>query len=360
MGKVIKGAYTLDEIKIVKENYGKLTSNEIGLLIGRSCASVKTKARELGIVRIPSKQWTNEEDNYLRDNYILMKYKDMAEFLQRSYSSVRVRCGKLGLQKNDFDWNDENLKFLIDNYHDMPNKNIALFLNKTIDTIENKAFNLGLKKRKYSIDNRYFENIDTEDKAYWLGFLYADGCVRVLDGKANVTIGLNPKDRNHLEKFKDCLKSNAPIREYVHPRGLYTTSSLTLNCTSMAYDLIKLGCVPNKTYKNIRIPDIKEDLKLSFIRGFVDGDGWISIKKNCRGASIGMVSNYKFILEDIQEILSNKGIYSILRLESKGHFTLNIGRKDDQKKFIKLIYDNPNIYLDRKYKNCQEIMKWSS
>lgn len=360
MGKVIKGGYTLEEIDIVKSNYGKLTSNEIGLLIGRSGASVKNKASELGLTKEPSKTWSEQDDNYLRDNFLIMKYKDMAEHLGRSYGSVRVRCGKLGLQKNDFDWSDDNLNFLRNNYYEMPNKELALKLGKSIDTIENKAFNIGLKKKRYSLNKEYFATIDTEEKAYWLGFLYADGCVRVLNGKANVSIGLNPKDRDHLEKFKTCLESNVPIREYSHPKGLYKTSIITMNCTKMAYDLIDLGCIPNKTYEKIQIPNIVESLKIHFIRGFLDGDGWISIKKHTIGASIGMVSNYKEILLDIKQILDNNGIISILRKEKRGHHTLNIGKRSEQIKFLKLIYDNPSIYLDRKYKNSQEIMKWSS
>ena len=360
MGKVIKGSYTLEEIEIVKQNYGVLTSNEIGLLINRSSASVKNKARELGLVREPSKSWSEYEDNYLRNNYLIMKYKDMAENLNRSYGSVRVRCGKLGLHKHGFDWDEYSLSFLKENYYDMPNKEIAIKLNKTIDTIENKAFNLGLKKKRYSINKNYFSNIDTEEKAYWLGFLYADGCVRELKGKANVTIGLNPKDKEHLEKFKKCLDSDSPIRQYDHPKGLYSTSVITINCTKMAYDLIKLGCVPNKTYEKIKMPDINDELKIHFIRGFLDGDGWISLKKHTKGANIGMVSNYKDILVDIQSFLEKNNIYSLLREEKKGHFTLNIGKSVEQVKFLKLIYNNPKIYLDRKYINCQEIMKWSS
>lgn len=360
MGKVIKGAYTLEEIEIVKNNYGVLTSNEIGLLIGRSGSSVKNKARELGLVKEPSKTWTIEEDEYLKNNFLSMKYKDMAEQLGRSYGSVRVRCGKLGLQKHDFEWPDSSILFLKENYYTMPNKEIANKLDKTIDNIENKAFSLGLKKKRYSLDRDYFEIIDTEEKAYWLGFIYADGCVRKLEGKANVTIGLNPKDEIHLEKFKKCIKSNVPISKYIHPKGLYETSRITINSTKMAYDLVKLGCVPNKTYERITIPDIEEGLKIHFIRGFLDGDGWISIKKSGIGASIGMVSNYNNILIDIQNILKSNNISSILRQEKRGHFTLNIGKKSEQIKFIKLIYDNPNIYLDRKYENSKIIMKWSS
>lgn len=329
-------------------------------MIGRSGSSVKTKARELGLVKEPSKSWSVEEDEYLKNNFLSMKYRDMAEYLGRSYGSVRARCSKLGLQKHDFDWSESNLIFLKENYSTTPNKDIAKKIDKTINTIENKAFSLGLKKKRYSLDKDYFEVVDTEEKAYWLGFIYADGCVRRLEGKANVAIGLHPKDENHLVKFRECIKSDIPISRYKHSKGLYETSKITINSTKMAYDLIKLGCVPNKTYKKISIPNINDNLKIPFIRGFLDGDGWISIKKSGIGASVGIVSNYSNILIDIQNILKSNDIYSILREGKNGCFTLNIDKKSEQIKFVKLIYNNPKIYLDRKYENSKIIIKWSS
>ena len=133
-------------------------------MIGRSGSSVKTKARELGLVKEPSKSWSVEEDEYLKNNFLSMKYRDMAEYLGRSYGSVRARCSKLGLQKHDFDWSESNLIFLKENYSTTPNKDIAKKLDKTINTIENKAFSLGLKKKRYSLDKDYFEVVDTEEK----------------------------------------------------------------------------------------------------------------------------------------------------------------------------------------------------
>jgi hypothetical protein len=60
--------------------------------------------------------------------------------------------------------------------------------------------------RKYTLDEHYFEAIDTEEKAYWLGFIATDGWIT----KTGLGIGLNVKDRSHLELFSRCVKSDKP------------------------------------------------------------------------------------------------------------------------------------------------------
>lgn len=59
------------------------------------------------------------------------------------------------------------------------------------------------------MDKRFFKTIDTEEKAYWLGFLYADGSVSK-DLKA-VTLELNIKDIDHIRKFKRAINSTHKI-----------------------------------------------------------------------------------------------------------------------------------------------------
>ena len=213
-------------------------------------------------------------------------------------------------------------------------------------------------KRLYNLNEKYFDVIDSEDKAYWLGFLYADGCINERNKHYNIILDLQHSDKEHIANFLKCIESEHPIYEYSKNGKKY--AKISIGSKHMFNSLCELGCIPNKTYEKIKMPDINDELKIHFIRGFLDGDGWISLKKHTKGASIGMVSNYKDILVDIQSFLEKNNIYSLLREEKKGHFTLNIGKSVEQVKFLKLIYNNPKIYLDRKYINCQEIMKWSS
>ena len=86
-----------------------------------------------------------------------------------------------------------------------------------------------------------FETIDTEEKAYWLGFLYADGSVGSKDDR--VELGLAEKDFHHIEKFRDFIGINNKI-SYREKTKSYRYSFKSQNCKQ---DLIKQGCVPKKS-----------------------------------------------------------------------------------------------------------------
>ena len=97
----------------------------------------------------------------------------------------------------------------------------------------------------------------------------------------SLEITLCTKDKNHLEKFRDCLESNLVIRDKItHGKEKdYKSSRLLVSCTSMCKDLINLGCTPKKTY-DIKFPSydiVPYEFMRDFVRGFFDGDGCICI-----------------------------------------------------------------------------------
>jgi hypothetical protein len=70
----------------------------------------------------------------------------------------------------------------------------------------------GKSRRKYTVDLTYFETIDSPDKAYFLGFIAADGCVRKpLHGPMALVIKVSSKDEEVLVKFLKHLKSDRPV-----------------------------------------------------------------------------------------------------------------------------------------------------
>jgi len=103
------------------------------------------------------------------------------------------------------------------------------------------------KMRRYDLNESYFEMIDTEDKAYWLGFILADGHV----SDECLTIGLAEKDIKPLKKFLTCIKSDSPIKFYK------STLSVKINLYSLTLvqSLRKLGLERNKS-KTAIFPDI--------------------------------------------------------------------------------------------------------
>jgi len=192
---------------------------------------------------------------------------------------------------------------------------ISKFLKKNgITVINRQNEQLGLIKDIFSI-------INTEEKAYWLGFLYADGNINIFYKKS----------------------VNACV--------------ITFKCKEMKKDLISLGCIPRKTWLINSIPNIKEELKIHFIRGYFDGDGCItygsSQKNGKRKVVINIVSNEKMLKSicnyfNETKIFSSKKNTNILLLRWYG---------DRAAEILNLMYENATIYLNRKYERYQIFKK---
>lgn len=231
---------------------------------------------------------------------------------------------------------------------------------KSPNTIKNILIknNIQIRTRagyKKPFNENYFSEINTQNKAYILGFLMADGNVYERNkSQPCIRMELNIKDKYILQAIRKELKISNKVR--------YTRKNccvLSWHSEKMFNDLIKLGVVPNKTGKEI-IPNIPEHLMSHFIRGFFDGDGWCtnttSHKKN-KGSrkNIGFVSNQKF-LNDLQHFLNlkiNTSIHAIS--ERKGCYQLLYTSKKDVNNIINYMYQDANMYLKRKYDSCYQV-----
>jgi hypothetical protein len=222
---------------------------------------------------------------------------------------------------------------------------ISKFLKKNgITVINRQNEQLGLIKDIFSI-------INTEEKAYWLGFLYADGNISFNTNA--IYIALKESDRNHLEKFKKFIGGNINI----FYKKSVNACVITFKCKEMKKDLISLGCIPRKTWLINSIPNIKEELKIHFIRGYFDGDGCItygsSQKNGKRKVVINIVSNEKMLKSicnyfNETKIFSSKKNTEILLLRWYG---------DRAAEILNLMYENATIYLNRKYERYQIFKK---
>lgn len=159
---------------------------------------------------------------------------------------------------------------------------IAEVFNCAVGTINKRLKKLGVKMKsnkeyrtKYSFDHNFFETIDTEEKAYWLGFMYADGNVRKHRNQSVIQIKVN--DQEIIEKFIKSINGNMSVSYYTNQIGK-TISAIHLTSDKMFDDLIKQGCIPNKSLV-LTFPSkhqVPENLMNHFIRGYFDGDGSIS------------------------------------------------------------------------------------
>lgn len=266
-------------------------------------------------------------------------------------------------------WTNEEISVIKEFYGKISVSEIVEKLSKykngrTNKGVEDKARSLGLKyDKKYSFNKDYFETIDTYDKAYWLGFIYADGYVCRNKEKRHCELGIELKleDINHLEKFNKCIDGNFNIKTR-KKAGFkkYGFDSVSETCVIRVYsskicdDLISLGVVPNKT-KNIIIPKINNDeLMWAFIRGFMDGDGHISLpNKRGYGYRVGFTSSSSEFLKELKTFLERYGIKTSEihknERETGNSNKIEIRSKSSLLIYLKNVYSYGNCYLDRKY-----------
>jgi len=217
-------------------------------------------------------------------------------------------------------------------------------------------YKLSESNKKYSLDNDAFSCIDSQEKAYWLGFIMADGYNH--ETKSCVAIRIQQEDSGLLEKLKIFLKTDTPIYEVNKNTAngkLGKYSELNICSLKFSESLAKLGCVQGKTYL-LEFPNIEEKYYSHFIRGYFDGDGCISItsrKDRVRGKQyqLNFVGKESVILK-IQEIICNNTGVVKTKLRDRGtSFAKAIswcGRRVC-KKILDYLYTDATIYLERKY-----------
>lgn len=129
------------------------------------------------------------------------------------------------------------------------------------------------KHRKYCINKQYFASINSEEQAYFLGLLFADGWIT---NRGTIGLKLQDRDLHIIEQFKKCINSDHPIKflelnkQNSNWRNCY---HLTICCVDMMKDLRRFGCVEKKSTV-IDLPDVKHlhpSLLRHFIRGYFDG-----------------------------------------------------------------------------------------
>ena len=254
--------------------------------------------------------------NPKRDN--IDRYEDAYEFWKIKYISLAQASALFYLDRH-----------LLSRY-------ITEIKNDRIETFNENVFNI----------------IDFENKAYWLGFLFADGSVD--NKRSHVELSLKLSDKGHLEKYKKFLDCRLDVK---------TDNSrcrLTVAHKHFKRTLIKYGCTPRKSL-SLKFPaEIKENLIRHFIRGYFDGDGCITNydnKSKCYTVS-KVLGTYEFLSILITHV--NKGtnynFNSTIREEKSNAFNWGTYSKINTTLFLHYLYSNSTTYLDRKYiKYCTNI-----
>ena len=257
-------------------------------------------------------------------------------------------------------------KEILENYinKELSYKEIAKIFNVNEKTIKINAKKYGLTSkigsqgaRKHKFNERYFENIDSEEKAYWLGFIAADGCVYKNKQSYRLQINLKGSDIDHLKKFQKAICSDYKITEKKVGKAQSNTCQLKINSTKMCNDLIKNNIIERKSII-FEPPILNKNLMSHFIRGYFDGDGWITSykRKNSNGYrnEVGIIGGKKSINYFIDFL--PKGFSKYEKYKDDKIIQISGSSIKTISETYNYLYENATIFLDRKKNVFENIM----
>lgn len=234
--------------------------------------------------------------------------------------------------------------------------------------------------KKYMANFHYFDKIDSPNKAYWLGFIWADGYIAKRERKMpngnigieyNLKLSLMQNDAAHVEKFLKDIESNYPVNFYKtngfnkNVEAIEARAFIT-NIYMCGFLYEELGIQPRRNDASKVINHIPEELHKYFILGLFDADGSFTAYHNdSYGEKLnvsfgGSKSVLRFVENHLlkHHIVNNKVDKHKLYQRHKGKddnwLSLNYAGKQQGMKILNYLYDSP-IYLDRKYEKYLSI-----
>ena len=216
-------------------------------------------------------------------------------------------------------------------------------------------------QNKSRLNEHIFDSMDSEEKFYWLGFLFAYGNLSSTGNRIEVRLSL--KDVKHLEKFRKFLCLTTEIRTGISNEG-YQFCHLSVRNKHLWNTLNNLGCTPRKSL-TLQFPNLKifpnKNYILDFIRGYVDGDGCLTIFPNQRKTSertvISLVGTESF-LKTINTLFGNKGYITNKSCNNWENKAYQLSFSDvPSRKLARYLYENATIYLQRKYDKYLEFCR---
>lgn len=262
-----------------------------------------------------------------------MILSDISHLTKGSHNIVTVSC-------------DIKKAYKCRDKYDMAYKDAVRYMNKNNGkNICQACAQIGKENgnSKYDVPDLFFQNIDSEEKAYLLGWIISDGCI----SKRGFTIAIT--DKNILEILRDIICTDLPIKikHGINKNPLY---SLTVNSQQISQDLCKLLKInPGPKSKTVNFPDIKECYQRACIRGIFDGDGTINDTRNKkRYPQCSIASSSNNLLSKIKDIINIPAYQGNSSLEYSHTNALD---------FLSKLYDKAGQYkLQRKY---QKYLEWT-
>lgn len=302
--------------------------------------------------------------------------KDIAIQLDVSKSTVMRVLRKYNLKSNNNKplnprlFTEDEIKLMVELYNDgltCPEIYEGFFKNKcscfsTIQGLLSRRIGLRKVGKRIDFDEDFFENINSERKAYWLGFIYADGNVT----NNRLRIEIKKEDEYLLEELNKDLGSKNKIcedkRTHEYNGYIINKNNVYIGYCSdkLVSDLNKLGVIENKTFKLNYLPEINNELLAHFIRGYFDGDGTVynSNKKYSDNRSIFGFYGQHQLLDKIKKLLIKEiGLSDIKIFDKKTVSQVTFSKQEDILRFYNYIYKDATIYLIRKKEKFDKYIK---
>lgn len=354
-------------------NEGIYNNSEIARKLNISRTAVGFILKSNGIFMHAARSKKIDEEKIITD---YLSGKSATTLSKENKIDKRIIKGillKNNVRVRDYIYSEEDVKNIIELYNQgktalaiaKENKNYKI---ATIERILRKNVKVRNNHIKHKfLDLNFWEDINTEHKAYILGLIFADGWV----GKNTVDISLSKNDKKLLQDISyflygkdlthDRKRKNLHFKKYNISEKQYTNLCLGNKNTVNIFKIY--GCLPKKSlivnFNDYLFNKLKYNGMLNhFIRGYFDGDGCAFLAKNIRGSRIEMIGARPF-LEKISNYFAEIGIdfYFNKYKANENIMYLIVLRQSSVIKLIDLFYQNSSIYLERKFLKCQEIKK---
>jgi hypothetical protein len=307
--------------------------------------------------------WTEKDIEFLINNHATLTNIDLAKKLNRTVGSIESRITKIGLGRH-YEWTKEEDDILKEHFEFNSHEFLMDKLHRSWRGIMHRADKLGMHRAiSANYSNISFFNTWSNEMAYVLGFVAADGCVyssnNGYDNKS-LQINLSYKDVLHLEKIRDLLAPNKVISVYYeHNKNgkTYKHCALSMGSDYMCDRLVSLGIGERKSLV-FEFPFIPEQYISHFVRGYFDGDGCIKKRKNSVVHIIDIIGTESF-LSSLSSIIDTKFGFSKRTIQKKtnsdmyyiNYTTLQVA------KICAWMYQDSTIHLDRKHDKYLKLVK---
>jgi intein-encoded DNA endonuclease-like protein len=207
--------------------------------------------------------------------------------------------------------------------------------------LKERGINLRTHQGSTICNDAYFTEIDTEEKAYWLGFLTADGCITT-DNR--ISIRLSSKDVQHLYKFRNALNASQKVSQNER------ACQFVICSPKMVADLASHGILPRKTF-SIKPADIVPELARHYWRGVIDGDGYISKDRG----KLTLVGSYEIVLGFQKFVFSHYAKVKACVTRKENIYQLQLHGAGIVRRMLEVLYEDATVYLERKYERARSV-----